>query len=95
VTGEPQIPDGWIVVEGDREKVERTRVYFREVVASMKNGLEAAGDLDSDITILRLQYETLRNAVRHVIADSPGTPEAVKDYLRKALDVCGEDGTPT
>jgi hypothetical protein len=80
------IPEGFIVVEGDQEKVERTRQYFREVITSMKNGLDAAGNLDAEVTILRLQYETLRNAVRHVIADSPGTPDSVKDYLRKALD---------
>ena len=31
-----------------------------------------------------LLAERLEEAVNHVIADSPGTPETVKGYLRKA-----------
>lgn len=32
------------------------------------------------------EADQLREAILHVIADSPGTPETVKGYLRRALN---------
>ena len=32
------------------------------------------------------ERDRLRAAIEHVIADSPGTPDSVKSYLRRALD---------
>ena len=35
--------------------------------------------------VLSRRYHALREAVEHVVNDSPGTPDSVKDYLRRAL----------
>lgn len=78
-------------------KVEPTRRYFAELRASLKNGLDVTNDIEHGIEVLCLSQdegwrlsrlllaERLERAVRHVIDDSPGTPESVKDFLRKAL----------
>lgn len=36
---------------------------------------------------LRALVEQMREAIEHVVADSPGTPESVKSYLTRALAV--------
>lgn len=33
----------------------------------------------------RTECDALRAAIEHVVSDSPGTPDSVKAYLRKAL----------
>lgn len=47
-------------------------------------GLEAAA-------VLRREVTQLRHAIQHVIADSPGTPHSVKEYLRRAVVVPPEE----
>ena len=34
----------------------------------------------------RRRIATLEEVIRHVINDSPGTPESVKEYLRRAVE---------
>lgn len=38
------------------------------------------------------EVEALREAIEHVVNDSPGTPDSVKGYLRDALAAHGEGG---
>lgn len=59
--GEPptNLPDGWVEVEGDKPKVERTRQYFSALRAGLKTAEEVSYELQRENERLR---EALREA---------------------------------
>lgn len=58
--------------------------------------LDRIGTIVDEAERLAVERDRLREAIAHVVNDSPGTPDSVKDYLAKAwaprvVGFCGRD----
>ncbi len=71
-----------LIAERDGLLSQRWSHQNRAEVAERGHRASQARDFEQ-----RDRIKSLRTAIEHVVNDSPGTPETVKGYLRKALRV--------
>lgn len=86
----PSTPEGLIVVEGDKAKVERSTRFFQEANASLRNTLEVIFDIRTEYGRAVAQRDRLAQACR-LLRDTSSVDSYTYSVVAAALD---ESGVP-
>jgi hypothetical protein len=88
-------PEARVTVPSDRKEAETLEIALTWVPPSYSEAaFEALASLLAALLVAERERDTLRAAIQHVIADSPGTPASVKEYLRRQMGVSPEGKAP-
>lgn len=88
--GEPVTDSLYETIRADLKRADELDAYYERLPPHVTSEARAEAENLRDgvrrqLADMEARHEILRAAVEHVINDSPGTPETVKGWLRKAL----------